>query len=107
LDASAFTITISGTSFNWGDIISKQLSTYIKKAQAPKEGDTPSFYMASYLLDFICVRNSFVGMNLNWHPLDLVFHVYYNILRENKYKKFYVVICDQFIVPIYFFLFKK
>jgi hypothetical protein len=46
-------------------------------------------------------------MNLNWHPSELTVHVYYNILWENRYNKFYVVIYDQFIVPIYFFLFKK
>jgi hypothetical protein len=46
-------------------------------------------------------------MNLNWHPSELAVHVYYNILWENRYKKSYVVICDHFIVPIYFFLFKK
>jgi hypothetical protein len=63
--------------------------------------------MASYLLDVICARNTFAKMNLNWHPSELAVHVYYNILWETKYNKFYVVICDQFIVPIYLFLFNK
>jgi hypothetical protein len=60
-----FTISISSTGFNWGAIISKQLSTCIKQAQEMKEVDTPDFYMASYLLDVICIRNTFSGMNLN------------------------------------------
>ena len=63
--------------------------------------------MASYLLDVICARDAFVGMNLNWHPSELVVHVYFNILWENRYEKSYVVICDQFIVRIYFFLFRR
>jgi hypothetical protein len=72
-----------------------------------KEVDTLTLYMALYLLDIICTRNTFVGMNLNWHSLELEAHVYFNILWENRYKKSYVVICDQFIAWIYFFLFSK
>jgi hypothetical protein len=71
-----------------------------------KEGYTPAFYMALYLLDVIYARNTFVWMNLNWHPLELAVHVYYNILWENRYKKSYVVICYHFIAPVYFLLFK-
>jgi hypothetical protein len=103
----AYTVAISGTGFNWGAIISKQLSTCIRQAQTPKEGETPSFYMASYLLDIICARNVFSGMNLNWHSSELPVHVYFNILWENRYKKSYALICDQFIARIYFLLFRK
>jgi hypothetical protein len=49
----AYTEAISGTCFNWGAIISKHLSTCIRQAQTPKEGETPSFYMASYILEII------------------------------------------------------
>jgi hypothetical protein len=103
----AFTVTILGTCFNWGAIISKQLRTCIRQVQVPKEGDTPAFYMASYLLDIIYARNDFARMNLNWHSLELAVHVYFNILWENRYKKSYVVICDQFIAHTHFFLFRK
>jgi hypothetical protein len=90
----AYTVAISGIGFNWGAIISKQLSTYIRKAQTPKEGETPSFYMLSYLLDVVCAKNSFVGMNLSWHTPDLPVHVYFSILWENRYKKSYSLIYD-------------
>jgi hypothetical protein len=60
----AYIVAISGSSFNWGDIISKKLSIWIQQAQTPKEGETPAFYMDSYLLDVMCARNIFVGMNL-------------------------------------------
>jgi hypothetical protein len=103
----AYTVAISGTSFNWGTIISKQLSTCILQAQQPKEGETPAFYMASYLLDVICARNVFAGMNLSWHASELPVHVYFSILWENRYKRSYSLICDQFIAPIHFLLFKK
>jgi hypothetical protein len=103
----AYTVAISGMIFNWGAIISKHLSTCIQQAQTLKEGETLSLYMALYLLDVICAINVFSGMNLNWHSYELSVHVYFNILWENRYKKSYSLICDQFIAHIYFFLFKK
>jgi ribonuclease HI len=103
----AYTIAISGTSFNWGAIISKQLITCILQAQQLKEGETHAFDMASYLLYVICARNAFTGMNLSWHTSKLLVHVYFNILWENRYKISYSLICDQFIAPIHFLLFKK
>jgi hypothetical protein len=103
----AYTVAISGSSFNWGEIISKQLSTSILQAQTPKEGEAPAFHMASYLLDVICARNVFTGMNLSWHVAELPVHVYFNILWENRYKKSYALICDEFIARVYFIIFKK
>jgi hypothetical protein len=103
----AYTVDISGIGFNWGAIISKQLSTCIRQAQTPKEAETSSFYMASYLLDVICSNNVFAGMNLSWHSSKLSVHVYFDILWENKYKKSYSLICDQFNACIYSFLFNK
>jgi hypothetical protein len=93
----AYTVAISGSSFNWGEIISKQLSTNVLQAQMLKEGEAPTFHMASYLLDVICARNVFAGMNLSWHVAELPVHVYFNILWENRYKKSYALICDEFI----------
>ena len=60
----AHTVTTYGRNFNWGDIISKQLSTRIEEVQNQKPGETPSFYMASYLLDAICTRNVFPSLSL-------------------------------------------
>jgi hypothetical protein len=61
----AYTVVISGSTFNLGDIISKQLIICIQKSQMPKEGETPNFYMASYFLDVMCARNIFVDMNMS------------------------------------------
>jgi hypothetical protein len=103
----AYTVAIVGSSFNWGAIISKQLRIYVQQAQTPKEGEAPTFYMASYLLDVMCARNIFAGMNLIWHVAELPVHVYFSILWENRYKKSYALICDEFITHIYFIIFKK
>jgi hypothetical protein len=103
----AYTVAIIESSFNWEAIISKQLSICVQQDQTPKEGETPTFYMASYLLDVMCTRNIFIGMNLSWHVAELPVHVYFNVLWENRYKKSYALICDEFIARIYFILFKK
>jgi hypothetical protein len=60
----AYTMAISGSSFNLGAIISKQLSINILQAQTPKYGETSILHMESYMLDVICGRNVFAGMNL-------------------------------------------
>jgi hypothetical protein len=79
----AYTVAIVGSSFNWGELISKQFSIYVKQVQMPKEGGAPTFYMALYLLDVMCARNVFADMNLRWHVAEIRVHVYFNILWEN------------------------
>jgi hypothetical protein len=76
----AYTMAIFGSGFNLGDIISNQLSICIQHAQISKEGETPTFYMTSYLLDVMCARNIFTSMNLSWHVTELSVHVYFSIL---------------------------
>jgi hypothetical protein len=102
-----YTVAISGSRFNWEAIISKQLSTSILQAQTPKDGEAPAFHMASYLLDVICARNFFVDMNLSWHVIEIPVHVYFSILWENRYKKSYALICDEFIARVHFIIFKN
>jgi hypothetical protein len=46
-------------------------------------------------------------MNLRWHVVELPVHVYFNILWENRYKKFYALICDEFIAQVHFIIFRK
>jgi hypothetical protein len=42
----AYTVAIARINFNWGVIISKQLSICVQQAQTPKEGEVPTFYMS-------------------------------------------------------------
>jgi hypothetical protein len=102
----AYIVAISRSIFNWGAIISKQLSIWVEEAQKTKVGETPIFFMVSYLLDAICARNVFPGIGLSWHVFELSVHVYFNILWENRYKKSYTLICDDFLAMIYFLIFK-
>jgi hypothetical protein len=103
----AYTIVIFRSGFNWGAIIYKKISICVQQSQTPKEGETPAFYMASYLLDVMCAKNIFAAMNLILHITKLLVHVYFIILWENRYKKSYSLICDEFITHIYFIIFKK
>jgi len=72
-----------------------------------KEGETPSFYMSFYLLDVICAKKFFTRMKLSWNSFEIPVHVYFSILWENRYKKSYYLICDQFITHIYSLFLKK
>jgi hypothetical protein len=100
----AYTVAIVGRNFSWGAIISKQLIICVQQAQTSK---ALTFYMASYLLDVMSARNIFVDMNLSWHVAKLPIHIYFSVLWENKYKKYYSLICDELIARIYFILVKK
>jgi hypothetical protein len=79
----------------------------VQQAQTSKEGEAPTFYMASYFLDVMCTRNVFVEMNLILHVAELSVHIYFSVLQENRYKKSYSLICDEFITQIYFIIFKN
>jgi hypothetical protein len=103
----AYTVAISGSSFNCGAIITKQLNINLSQPQTPKEGEVPTFYMASYLLDVICARNIFAAMNLSCHVFELHVHVYFSILWENRYKRSYTLICNEFLARVYFIIFRK
>jgi hypothetical protein len=102
-----YTTMIARCSFNWGAIISKKLSTCVLQAQMLKEGEALNFYMASYLLDVMCSRNIFANMNLSWHVAELLVHIYFSVLWENRHKKSYSLIYNELITRIYFIIFKK
>jgi hypothetical protein len=87
-----YTVSISGRGFNWGAIISKQLIICVQQAHTPKEGETPYFYMDSYLLNAIYTKNVFSVMNLSRHTSELLVHFYFDILWEKRYKKSYSLI---------------
>jgi hypothetical protein len=93
----AYTVAIVRCKFNWGAIISKQLSICFQQAQASKEGEAPTFYMSTYFLDVMCAINIFSNMNMRWHVAKLSVHIYFNMLWEQHYKKSYSLICDEFI----------
>ena len=63
-----YAIIVYGTRFNWENIIMAALKSNIFMALALDEGVASEFYMASYLLDAVCVRRHFEGWAHNWIP---------------------------------------
>ena len=44
------------------------------------------FYMSSYILDYLCVGQHFLGMNQAWKKGNPLIHVHYLELWDTKYK---------------------
>ena len=55
----------------------------------------PTFYMDSYLLEFLCDAHIFVGTNFSWYISKALVHVYCHILWDNKCKRSYKNMCDS------------
>ena len=73
-----------GLVLNLGEIISSNLDIQLKKVQKEHQ-----FYMASYLLDVMCVSGEYPSLGWKWNPSLSSIHVYYKMLWENKYKEDY------------------
>jgi hypothetical protein len=63
--------------------------------------------MASYLFNLICTRNIFPGLGLSCHISELLVHMYFIMLWENRYNKSYVMICYEFFPRLYSLIFKQ
>jgi hypothetical protein len=104
----SYMVAMSRIIFNWGAIISKQLSIHIEEVENSKTREILAFFfMDSYLLDAICARNVFLGLNLSCHIYEFLVHVYFSVLWENKYKILITAICDTFIAQIHSLIFKQ
>jgi hypothetical protein len=61
----AYHVAMWGKTFNWGGVISKQLSLKIAQEQSLKLGNPPEFHMVSFPLDVLCAQNTFLGLSLS------------------------------------------
>jgi hypothetical protein len=91
--------------FNWVTILSQSMHKALEKAKQPNYVIFPTFHMASCLLNLICASNPFSRMSWFWNIASNPFHVYCQSLWENKYKKNYAQIFDNFFAPLYKLLF--
>jgi hypothetical protein len=64
-------------------------------------GKYPSFHMASYLLDMMCLVHAYPEMGWAWKPTELPIHVYCKVLWEHKYHTKYQKICEKFLFPYF------
>jgi hypothetical protein len=79
-----YAVTKTGTVFNWGAILSAALEQAISAAKHTAPGMHLAFYMASYLLDTVCVINAFPGMGWQWQSSDPPIHICCQDLWEHK-----------------------
>ena len=93
-------VITSGSTLNWGELISSSLDLQLKKSQKERQ-----FFMSSYLLDLIYASGGCPSLGWKW-KFDLTsIHVYYKMLWENKYKEDYEFICDGLFSIVYQVLF--
>jgi hypothetical protein len=92
----------SGSTLNWGEIISSNRDFQLKKFRKEHKLD-----MASYLLDVMCARKEYPSLGWKRTPSLPSIHVYGKMLWENRYREDYDRICDGLFSPIYQILFGK
>jgi hypothetical protein len=97
----------------WGEVLtgvpSFPSSEHLHSTGSDVERKRYSILLHGFLFigHHLCARNVFSRMKLSWHTSELPVHVYFKILWENRYKKSYSLIYDQFIARIHFILFKR
>lgn len=82
-----YEITIVGSIFNWGVILSFNLNLVVKRIKESKATPHQKFFMYSYLINVIYARNEFVGMNWKWSTDQAPVNVYCKDLWEHKYMR--------------------
>ena len=58
-----YQIITSGTTLNWGELISSNLDNQLKKVHKEHQ-----FYMSTYLMDVMCVNREFPLLEWKWEP---------------------------------------
>ena len=99
-------VIVHGTRFNWANILMTSMKTKFSSALAPEEGMPSEFYIASYLLDSICVRFHFEGWTHNWDSAQThAIHLQTKVFWESRYKQDIEPISQIFIPALFWKLF--
>ena len=97
-----YQVVTSGSMLNWGEIISSNMDTKLKKVK-----NEHKFYMASYMMDVICASREYPSLGWKRDPCLPSIHVYCKMIWENKYKEDYERIFNGLFAPIYHILFRE
>ena len=97
-----YQIITSGSTLNWGDLISSNLDLHLNKYQKEHW-----LFMSSHLLDVMCASIEFPSLRWKWEPSLSSVHVYCKMLWENKYKDDYEWICNGLFSKQYQVLFDE
>ena len=95
-------VITSGSTLNWGELISSNLDLQLKKSRKEHR-----FFMSSYLLDVMRANIEFPSLWWKWEPNLPSVHVYCKMLWENKYKEGYELICNGLFFTLYQVLFSE
>ena len=92
-----------GYTFNWGKILSDNLTKEIVEYQIEKsKGQPTSFYMEAYVMDSICYMTPLALMNWNWNPTFAEpIHFYHSQLWEEKEKDLFYEICHYVVILVH------
>ena len=77
-----YQIITSGSTLNWGELISSNLDLHLKKYRKEHQ-----FFMSSYLLDVMCASREYLSLGWRWEPNLSSIHVYCKMLWENRYRR--------------------
>ena len=102
-----FYVATQGTIFNWANIVSNSLSTFLASAMGGVSQKRSEFYMSSILVDFILCNQTFPGLRCIWDRKRMPVYAAYKPLWAHKYHSHYQEICEQFIMPLYTLIFLK
>ena len=91
-----YQIITSGSTLNWGELISSNLDVQLRKARKDHQ-----FFMSSYLMNVMCSSLEFPSLGWKWESILLLIHVYYKMLWETKYKEDYELICNELFPTLY------
>ena len=99
--------SFEGTIYNWEDFISDSLSSCVAAAYGGLTQKRAEFYMSSYLIDYILSRHPFPKLGCIWNKTEAPVSVAYQILWAHKYVGYYKLICEEFLIPLYWIIFLK
>ena len=100
-------IAFQGTIFNWEDIISNNLSSSIAVAQGGLTQKKAGFSMYSYLIDCILDKHPFPKLGCIWNRAEYPIDMSYHIIWPHPYASYYNLICEYFLVPLYWIIFPE
>jgi len=88
-------------------LLSQKLWVHLANALSPPKGNQAIFYMFVYLLDALCVDNSFLAINWTWTPRDLAVHIYCKLIYECNHRGVMEKLTDHFLISLYKLIFEE
>ena len=100
-----FFVATQGTIFNWLNIVSNSLFSYISAAMGGVSEKKSKFYMSSFFIDCILCTQLFPTLKCQWNTDQSPVYVAYQLLWSHNYYSHYKNICEYFIMSLYTLIF--